>query len=91
MAEVKVYAIELRLIECSAPASNQHRIDREPLEQIHFCFYVHEFPKGCFSPICGCGWYDFDYWFPTLEAAKAARCERQDRQVGGAAGAVPSL
>ena len=76
--------------ELPEQVADLHRADDERVEGLHGWIWCWQFPAGVFWPVCACGFITND-GFTSEDAAWDARCERQDRQVGGAAGAVPSL
>lgn len=54
-----------------------HANDLEHVGGIHGWFHVWEFPRGCWTPICACGFFEADRWFSSREAAMESECPRR--------------
>lgn len=55
----------------------------EVVERIrwHGWHCVVQFPRGCWTPVCNCGWFDPLSWFPTKDAAEDSICGRLEREL----------
>jgi hypothetical protein len=66
-----------------ADVSDQQAVHGELAQEshggIHGWWHIFEFPRGCFSPLCSCGWFDAERWFPTQDAALESGCPRRER------------
>lgn len=56
-----------------------HTDDLQSVDRIHGWWHVWEFPAGCFTPLCSCGWIDGDAWFHSRDAALESECPRARR------------